>query len=90
MILNAIDLTPANRAALETLLGRRVEDGEAVSLRAFEPAIVSPEDRLKMADQLRVYFAEIDATRVAAPEGERDEAIHEAMGSVRSCYRPRP
>lgn len=32
MIRNATDLTPTEKAAVETLLGRRVQDGEAVSV----------------------------------------------------------
>ncbi|MFN9460995.1 MAG: hypothetical protein ACK6D7_27000 [Acidobacteriota bacterium] len=43
MICNATDLSPDQKAALEKLLGRRVHDGEAVSVRTFEPAVVSRE-----------------------------------------------
>ena len=40
MICNAEDLSPDQKAVIETLLGRRVHEGEAVSVRTFEPAIV--------------------------------------------------
>ena len=50
MIRNATDLTPAEKAAVETLLGRPVQDGEAVSLRTFEQAKLSLQDRLEIAD----------------------------------------
>ena len=63
MICNANDLSPAQKAALETLLGRRVHDGEAVSVRTFEPATVSHERKLEIANELRNYFAEVDAAR---------------------------
>lgn len=35
MIRNATDLTPAEKTDVETLLGRSVQDGEAVSVRTF-------------------------------------------------------
>jgi hypothetical protein len=88
MIRNANDLTPNEKAALETLLGRRVQDGEAVSLRAFEQAKISPEERRELADNLRKYFAEVDASRKPIAESEREDAINEALRSVRPSYRP--
>jgi hypothetical protein len=88
MIRNANDLTPAEKAALETLLGRRVQDGEAVSLRTFEQARISPQQRLEIADELKKHFAEVDATRKQVTETEQEDAITEAMRSVRTSYRP--
>lgn len=88
MIRNAIDLTPTEKTALETLLGRPVQDGEAVSLRTFEQAKISPQERLEIADDLKKYFAEVDATRKPVTESEREDAITEAMRSVRPSYRP--
>ena len=63
MICNANDLSPDQKAVLETLLGRRVLDGEAVSVRTFEPAIVSQQRKLEIANELRNYFAEVDTAR---------------------------
>ena len=37
MIRNARDLSPDQKTAIESLLGRRVLEDEAVSVRAFEP-----------------------------------------------------
>jgi hypothetical protein len=90
MIRNANDLTPAEKAALETLLGRCVQDGEAVSLRAFEQARVSSEERQEIADSLRKYFAEVDASRKPMADSEREDAINEALRSVRPSHRPHP
>jgi len=84
----ANDLSPAQKAALETLLGRRVQDGEAVSVRTFEPATVSPERKLEIANALRSYFAEVDAARRSVSEAEAEDVITEAMRSVRPGYRP--
>ena len=63
MICNANDLSPEQKAALETLLGRRVQEGEAISVRTFEPATVSHQRKLEIANELRKYFAEVDASR---------------------------
>jgi hypothetical protein len=88
MICNANDLSPGQKAALETLLGRRVQDGEAVSVRTFEPATVSHERKLEIANELRNYFAEVDAARKPVSEPEAEDIINEAMRSVRPGYRP--
>ena len=88
MICNAEDLSPDQMAAVETLLGRRVQAGEAVSVRTFEPVSISHQRRLEIADELRKYFAEVDANRKPVSEEEAEEIITEAMRSVRSGYRP--
>ena len=88
MICNANDLSPDQKTALETLLGRRVQEGEAVSLRTFEPATVLPQRKLELANELRKYFAEVDAARKPISEAEAEDMITEAVRSVRPGYRP--
>ena len=88
MICNAEDLSPDQMAAVETLLGRRVRAGEAVSVRTFEPVSISHQRRLEIADELRKYFAEVDANRKPVSEEEAEEIITEAMRSVRPGDRP--
>ena len=88
MICNAKDLSPDQKAAIETLLGRRVQEGEAVSVRAFEPAAVPHQRKLEIADELRKYFAEVDASHRPVSEEEAEDIITEAMRSVRPGYRP--
>ena len=88
MICNAEDLSPDQMAAVETLLGRRVQAGEAVSVRTFEPVSISHQRRLEIADELRKYFAEVDANRKPVSEEAAEEIITEAMRSVRPGYRP--
>ena len=90
MICNATDLSPDQKAALEKLLGRPVHDGEAVSVRTFEPAAVSPEQKVEIANELRKYLAEVDATRKPVSDAEAEDIINEAMRSVRPGYRPHP
>lgn len=87
MIRNANDLTAAEKAALETLLGRRVENSEAVSVRAFEQARLSPQQRLEISNQLNRYFAEVDAERKRVTDSEQEDTITEAMRSLRPEYR---
>jgi hypothetical protein len=88
MICNAKDLSPDQKAAIETLLGRRIQEDEAVSVRTFEPVVVSHQRRLEIANELRKYFAEVDAARKPVSEEEAEDIITEAMRSVRSGYRP--
>ncbi len=75
---------------LEKLLGRRVHDGEAVSVRTFEPAAVSREEKIEIANELRTYFAKVDAARNPVSDTEAEDIINEAMQSVRPGYRPHP
>ena len=89
MISNAEDLSPDQKAAVETLLGRRVQKGEAVSVRTFEPARIPHQRRLEIAGELRKYFAEADAARKPVSEEETEDIVTEAMRSVRPGYRPR-
>jgi hypothetical protein len=56
MICNAEALSSDRKTAIEALRGRPVQQGEAVSVRTFEPAKVSPERRLEIAAELRRYF----------------------------------
>jgi Asp-tRNA(Asn)/Glu-tRNA(Gln) amidotransferase A subunit family amidase len=89
MICNANDLSPDQKSAIEALLGRRIRDGEAVSVRTFEPAIVPRRRKSEIAEELRKYFAEVDASSTPATEDEVEDLITEAMRSVRPGYRPR-
>jgi hypothetical protein len=89
MICHVDELSPDQRAALQTLLGRRVESGEAVSVRTFEPVAVSRGRRLEIANDLRAYFAEADAARKPVSDSEAEDVIAEAMRSVRPGYRSR-
>lgn len=88
MIHKAKDLSADQKALIENLLGRRVLDEEAVSIRAFEPPTLPAQGRQEVADELKRYFAEVDANRGAGSPNETDEIIAEAMRSVRPGYRP--
>lgn len=89
MIHKAKDLSPDQKVLIESLLGRRVLEDEAISVRAFEPPAVSEERRREIAGELQRYFAEVDANRKPSAADEGDEIISEAIRSTRPAYRPR-
>jgi len=88
MICSAKDLSPDQKKVIESLLGRRVAEDEAISLRAIEPPSLSPERRKELADGLREYFADIDARRMPVSPDEAEDILTEAIRSVRPNYRP--
>ena len=87
MIHKAKDLSPDQKMVVESLVGRRVRDEEAVSVFAFEPAVISDQRRREIAEDLGRYFAEADAHRKLVSSAEADEIIDEAMRSIRPSYR---
>ncbi|HKQ85170.1 MAG TPA: hypothetical protein VJS43_00220 [Candidatus Acidoferrales bacterium] len=85
----ASELKPETRAALERELGRPLQDDEGVSILTYPPHDEPQgEDREAVAQRLRTYFAEADA-RGTESEEEVEQAIQEAMRSVRPGYRER-
>ena len=88
MIRNAKDLSPDQKAAIESLLGRRVLEDEAISVRAIEPPTLSEERKHELAEQLKQYFAEVDARRRPGSAEKADDILNEAIRSVRPGYRP--
>lgn len=90
MIRSAKDLSPNQKMAIESLLGRPLHESEEVSVRAFEPAPVSDLRRREIADGFRRYFAEVDSNLRDVPEEESERTIDEALRSTRPNYRPVP
>jgi hypothetical protein len=88
MIREVKDLSPDQRLAIESLLGRPVSEQETVSVHAFEPPPISGQRRREIAEALRQYFAEVDANRQPVSAEQADEIIDEAMRSSRPGYRP--
>ncbi|HEV2990025.1 MAG TPA: hypothetical protein VG759_16400 [Candidatus Angelobacter sp.] len=88
MIHKAKDLSPDQRATIESLLGRRILEDEAISIRAIDPPALSDERKLELVEQLKKYFAEVDARRKPGSPEEAEDIINEAMKSVRPGYRP--
>jgi hypothetical protein len=88
MIHNAKDLSPGQKRAIESLLGRRVLEDEAISVRAIEPPILSDQRRQELAAELRKYFAGVDARRNDGSPAEAERILTEAIRSSRPGYRP--
>jgi len=89
MIHKAINLSHEQRVAIESLLGRRVLDDEAISVRAIEPPTLSDQQKHELAEQLRKYFADVDARRHPGSTTEAEDILTEAIRSSRPGYRPR-
>jgi hypothetical protein len=88
MIRDAKDLSPDQKTVIESLLGRRVLEGEAISVRAIEPPALSDERRTEILHGLEAYFAQVDKQRQPASPEEADAIINEALRSTRPSYRP--
>ena len=81
---NARTLSPLVRSALEELLGRALDDDEAISVRAYQPHEgPSAAEQRVVADELRRYFTLIDEKAKDIPENEQKEILEEAIRSVR-------
>ena len=89
MIRDVKDLSPDQKLAVESLLGRSVSEQETVSVQAFQPPAISDRRRQEIAAALRQYFAEVDAKRPPVSAEEADDIINEAMRYSRPGYRPR-
>jgi hypothetical protein len=81
-------LSPLVRRALEQLLGRALDDAEAISVRAYQPhEAPSLEQQRALAGELRQYFAKADPKSKDICESEQEEILDEAIRSVRPGYR---
>ncbi len=89
MIHKAKDLSPDQKQLIESLVGRRLLEDEAISVRAFSPPTISDERRNEILEELKRYFAEVDANRKAVSPDQAEEIITEAIRSVRPGYRAR-
>ena len=85
MIVSAEALSPAQRSAIEQILGRQIREAEAISLRAFAPPPVSTPERQAAAEKLR-RFLEGDRPRAGVSDEECEAALLEALRSERPAY----
>ena len=88
MVCNAKDLSADQKTVIESLLGRRILEDEAISVRAIEAPALSDQRRQELAEELRKYFAEVDARRKPGSAEEAEEILTEAIRSSRLGYRP--
>jgi len=87
MIRDVKDLSPDQKIAVESLLGRPVSEQETVSVQAFQPPAISDQRRQEIVGALRQYFAEVDAKRQPVSAREADDIINEAMRESRQRMR---
>ena len=87
MIRDVKDLSPDQKMAVESLLGRSVLEQETVSVQAFQPPAISDQGRKEIVGALRQYFAEVDAKRQPVSDREAGDIINEAMRNSRPAYR---
>jgi hypothetical protein len=88
MIFNARDLSPEQKGAIESLLGRPVLEDEEISVRAIHPPALSDQRRKELVEGLTKYFVEVDARRQPGSAEEAEEILTEAFRSTRPGYRP--
>jgi len=93
MLHHVKDLSPEERRAVESLLGRPVAEDEFVSIEGLRPSAIippqlSPDERKEAIEKLRQYFAKVDAQRGPVSQAEEEEIINEALRSTRPDYRP--
>jgi hypothetical protein len=88
MIRKAKDLSSEQKTAIESLLGRRVLDDEAISVCAIESPALSDRQKHELAEHLSKYFAEVDVRRRRGPSEDAEEILTEAIRSSRPGYRP--
>ncbi|HEX4809887.1 MAG TPA: hypothetical protein VH325_13200 [Bryobacteraceae bacterium] len=90
MIHKSEDLSPEQKAVVEGLLGRAVQEGETISVRAIAAPVISEQRRQELTEDLRRYFAEVDARRSPGTQREAEELLTEAIRSTRPGYRSHP
>lgn len=85
--LKANELSEEQRNAVESLLGRKLEADETVSIRASKGAVIkeAPSGKAREEAYLRLIQHAEETTRraVSAPDAEIDAAIDEAITQVR-------
>jgi hypothetical protein len=87
MVHQAKNLSPAQRAAAELLLGRPLQEKESISVQAFDPAPASEQRRREVSAELQRLFAEVDLNLRPATTDEGEDVFTEAMRSSRPGYR---
>ena len=88
LVHRASELKIETRAALEAELGRSLQDDEEVSIMTFAPPIApTGESRRKAGRNLQDHLDRIDQKLKGAAPEESEEALDEAIRSVRPGYR---
>jgi hypothetical protein len=86
MILQATELSPTQKTAIEELFGRALSDQEAVSLRAFTRQPVGTFEKEAAREKLLDFLSKTERPRPGVSEEELEAAFLESMRSVRPNY----
>jgi hypothetical protein len=86
MIIETAELTPQQKAAIEELLGRQLRDHDSISVHTV--SVPTAAERLAATEKLRVFLTDAGRLRPGCSEEELEDALTEAMRSVRPSYRP--
>jgi hypothetical protein len=87
MIVQANELTPQQKAAIEELLGRQLLEREQIDVSALDDPTVA-QDRQRAAEELRKFLNTPRKPRLGVSEDELEDAMLEAIRSERPNYRP--
>jgi hypothetical protein len=87
VIRNTWELSRDQKAAIKSLPGCSVREDEEISVRAIEPTALSSRRRKELAEELKKYFAEVDARRQPGSPEEAEEILNEAISAARPSYR---
>lgn len=86
MILQADSLSPTQKTAIEELLGRQILDRDAISVHTV--SVPSEAERQAATEKLRKFLLDTGRPRPNCSKEELEDALTEAMRSVRQSYRP--
>jgi hypothetical protein len=86
MIIESAELTAQQKAAIEEILGRPLLDRESISVSTI--SVPTTAERQVAREKLINFLNDPGRPRPAVSEEELDEAITEAMRTVRPSYRP--
>jgi hypothetical protein len=79
----AKDLSPEQRLAIESLLGRSVSEKEAIAICAYEPPAISPARRAEVLAGLEAHLGALNAARQPTSPDEAEAVFEEAMRLTR-------
>jgi hypothetical protein len=86
MILQAESLSPTQKSVIEELLGRQILDQDAISVHTV--SLPSAAERQAATEKLRDFLQDTGRPSPNCSEEELEDALTEAMRSVRPSYRP--
>ncbi len=75
MILQSAELSPSQKAATETSVGRKLQDQENVVVSKGHPTVANPADRQQAANQMRYQLYLLDRS-------ERRMSIEDCVASL--------